>query len=63
MSDEQVKPGIRTSEFWLSIIAVIALNASAVYAESQWAPLAAIIGNALIAAGYGYARVQAKKVV
>lgn len=55
------RAGIRTTEFWLSLIAVVAINLAAAYSEAKWATPLAILGNALVAAGYGFARSGVKR--
>lgn len=58
-----MKPGIRTTEFWLTLIAVLA---SAVLAsgllphESVTTKIVGIVGAVLASMGYGAARTHAK---
>lgn len=58
-----MKPGIKTSEFWLSIGAMVLVNLPQVFVENppQWVLVAGLVGSALIAAGYGVSRAITKK--
>ena len=58
-----MKPGYKTSEFWLSLAAVLvsAFLAAGVLPVDHWAVKAAgLIAAALAAAGYGSSRAQLK---
>ena len=55
------KPGIKTSEFWLSLVTTVLLSLTSVYTDQEWAKVAGIIGAALVAMGYGLSRGAAKK--
>ena len=56
------KPGIKTTEFWLCIIAMVLVNLPQVFVENppQWVLVAGLIGSALIAMGYGISRAVSK---
>lgn len=54
------KPGIKTTEFWLTLAAATFLGLTAVYTDEKWAQLAGVIGTALVAMGYGITRAKAK---
>ncbi len=64
MSDEKkTKPGWRTTEFWLSSIAVVlgaALSSGILPSEGPWAKLVGAALAALTALGYTAARTKAK---
>ncbi len=55
------RAGIRTTEFWLALLAFVAINLAALYSDQPWAHLAAIVGDAIVAAGYGFARSSVKR--
>ena len=55
------KPGIKTSEFWLSLLTTVLLSLTSLYAEEEWAKVAGILGASLVAMGYGLSRGAAKK--
>lgn len=57
-----MKPGIKTTEFWLALIAMVFVNLPQVFVTDppQWVLVAGLIGSALIAAGYGVSRAVAK---
>jgi len=58
-----VKPGYRTSEFWLLFCVLVACNvqAAGVFGESHWTTkLAAVVANILGALGYNYERARIK---
>lgn len=60
---EPVKPGYKTTEFWLSLLAIViaALTASGVFAPgSAVAKVIAVVGSILVAMGYTSARKSAK---
>jgi hypothetical protein len=56
-----VKPGIKTTEFWVSMAAVVFLSLTSIYSDEKWAQLAGVIGTSLVAAGYGFSRTGVKK--
>ena len=59
-----MKPGYKTTEFWLSLVAVAlgAVAASGVIpAESAWERVVGLIVSALAAIGYTGARLAVKK--
>jgi hypothetical protein len=57
-----MKPGIQTTEFWLTLFAMVCINLPAIFVEDppQWALAAQMIGNVLAAMGYSIARGMAK---
>lgn len=55
------KPGIRSTEFWLALAATILVAVGGVWAESELAKLAGIVGAALVSAGYSLSRAQVKR--
>ena len=56
-----MKNGIKTTEFWLALVAMVLVAIPQVFNDaSPWVKLAGIIGAALIAAGYGFSRALAK---
>jgi len=58
-----MKPGVRTSEFWLSMIAVIvgSVIASGVLPETHWiAKIAGVVSAVLASLGYSISRGIAK---
>ncbi len=62
MNENRIRPGIRTSEFWLAFIVTLAGAVAAVYAEAQWSQVAGLLSSALTAAGYAFARAKVKLV-
>ena len=61
-----MKTGYKTTEFWLTLFAVIlgaVLAAGLVPAEGPWLQIAGVAETALIAMGYTGARMNLKKVV
>jgi len=56
-----MKPGIKTTEFWLSLIAVIAGAVALNYAESELGQIAGAVAAGLGTLGYGHSRAQVKK--
>ena len=61
MSDNnQPKAGIKTTEFWLSLVATVLCGVAASYADQTWGQMAGVIGAALITMGYGASRAKAK---
>lgn len=57
-----MKPGIKTTEFWLAVVVTIAGAAATVYADDKWAQVAGIVAMTLSTAGYGLSRAVAKSV-
>lgn len=55
-----MKPGVKTTEFWLSLLAMVLVNLPQIFTDAQWALVAGLVGTALIAMGYGYVRTRAK---
>ena len=55
-----MKPGIKTTEFWLALGVVVLGAIASVYTDSDWAKVAGTAASALAAAGYGFARTAAK---
>lgn len=58
-----MKPGYKTTEFWLTLLATIVgmLTASGAFADAgSVAKGLALVGSALAAAGYSYSRAQVK---
>lgn len=55
-----MKPGIRTTEFWLALGVVILGAVASVYTESEWGRIAGTVAAALVAAGYGFSRMVTK---
>lgn len=60
-SEPPVKPGVRTSEFWLACAVAFFAAASAVFTNNQWAQLGGIMAAALASAGYGWSRGTTKR--
>lgn len=62
MPKASVKPGYKTTEFWLSLVVIIgnALMASGALGESI-EPVVAMIVSALVSVGYGVSRGMVKK--
>ncbi len=56
-----MRPGIKTTEFWMALAVVVFSSLAAMYAEKEWAQVAGVVGAALASAGYGFARSQAKQ--
>jgi uncharacterized membrane protein len=54
--------GIRTSEFWLTLVAMILVNLPSVFMDPapQWVMVAGLIGSVLAAMGYGISRAVTK---
>lgn len=62
MSDTNTpKPGIKTTEFWLSLAATVFCGIAASYADQTWAQIVGVVGTALVAMGYSATRSKAKK--
>lgn len=55
-----MKPGIRTTEFFLALIVTVGGALATVFAESEWAKVAGIITAMLSSAGYGFMRTGLK---
>jgi len=55
-----MRPGYQTTEFWLSLLALVLLNVGAALAEGQLRVVLLAVGNALVAAGYSLSRGLAK---
>ena len=55
------KPGIKTTEFWLSMAAAVFLALTSIYSGQEWAQVAGVIGTTLVAMGYGLSRTGVKK--
>lgn len=59
-----VKPGVKTSEFWLILISIVLANILAVGLlpeDSVWAKVVVVAVNSLAALGYGLERVMVKR--
>lgn len=54
------RPGVRTTEFWLTVAAVVLLNTSVEFGEYRWAGIAQALGTALVAMGYTASRAKVK---
>jgi len=56
------KPGVKTTEFWLTLIAMILVNLPSVFMDPapQWVMVAGLIGSVLAAMGYGISRAVTK---
>jgi hypothetical protein len=61
MNDNNTKPGIATTEFWLALIVTIMGAVAGIYAEAQWAQVAGLVAATLAAAGYGFSRSNVKR--
>ena len=63
MTEATVKPGFKTSEFWLATAATIIglLMASGVFVEGPVAQGLGVASSVLASMGYSYTRGQAKK--
>lgn len=62
--NETKKPGYKTTEFWLSVVAMAigGITASELFgADSAGAKITALITSALVALGYTGARLNLKK--
>ena len=55
------RPGIRTSEFWLTLAAVVAGGLTTAFADAEWAKVAGLIGMALASMGYSGSRADVKE--
>lgn len=55
-----LRAGFRTSEFWLSLLAIIATNVSAHLHPGPVSDSIAQLGNLLITGGYGWTRMKLK---
>jgi hypothetical protein len=62
MAEKEPKPGYKTSEFWLTAVAMIValLLASGALTNELMLQVAGIIASALAALGYDYSRGKAK---
>lgn len=58
-----MKPGIRTSEFWVSVAVVLMGAAATAFSSSPFAQIAGSLAAALAAAGYAFPRTSAKAAV
>lgn len=56
-----MKPGIKSTEFWLALIVTVLGAVATVYAEAEWAKVGGIVAAALSSAGYSFARAQVKR--
>lgn len=62
MNDEQqTKPGIRTTEFWLALLVILGGAVATVYPTNNAAQVAGLVAGALAAAGYGVSRALVKR--
>lgn len=59
--NDQPKPGVKTTEFWLALTVVLAGAIASVYSDREWAKVAGIIASTLAAAGYGFQRSLVKR--
>ena len=60
----EIKPGYKTTEFWISLAAVIigsVVASGIVPADSVWERIIGLVGSALAALGYTGARLSIKK--
>ena len=55
-----MKPGIKTTEFWLALVVVTLGALAATFSEAQWAQAVGLVAAALTSAGYGMSRAKAK---
>ncbi len=62
IAEPTIRPGIRTSEFWLALAVAMFGGLAALYANEPWAQIAGILAAALTSLGYGMARAKAKSV-
>lgn len=63
-SNNNIKPGYKTTEFWLSFAAVMvgAVQASGLIpSEGAWNQILGLVVSALVAMGYTGARIAVKK--
>lgn len=60
--DATIRPGIRTTEFWLALAVAVFGGLAALYANEPWAQVAGILAAALTSLGYGMTRAKAKSV-
>lgn len=58
--EPNIKPGVKTSEFWLALVVVLAGALATVYSDHEWAKVAGIVSAAFLAAGYGLSRAVTK---
>jgi len=59
---KETKSGYKTTEFWLTLVAIIVSVATMfVSPESLWGKIIAAAGSVLAALGYGYHRTKLKK--
>lgn len=57
----ETKPGIKTSEFWLSLLVALAGSLSAAFSTEPWAKALGAVAAAFTAVGYSFARSQIKR--
>lgn len=51
-----MKPGIKTTEFWVALVVTTLGGAAVVFSNSPWAQLGGIVAAALASAGYSFSR-------
>lgn len=56
----ELRSGIRTTEFWVAVVAQLLCAAAVVWSGSDVAKLGGMLGAALVSAGYGMARAKVK---
>lgn len=61
-TEPTIRPGIRTTEFWLALTVAMLGGLAALYATEPWAQIAGILAASLTSLGYGMARAKAKSV-
>jgi len=61
VTEPPIRPGIRTTEFWTTLLTVLLLEVGTLYSQHPWAQVAGHIGAALVAAGYGLSRAYVKR--
>lgn len=59
--ENQQKPGVKTTEFWLALAVAVAGAVASAYSETDAGRIAGIIASALSAMGYGVSRALTKR--
>lgn len=58
---EPVKPGFKTTEFYVALAIIVLSALAAVFTNSELAKVGGMVAAALTSAGYGLARAHAKR--
>ena len=60
MSSPMSKPGIKTTEFWLTILVIVGSGLGSIFGDAEWVKVVSLFVGALSAMGYAQSRGRAK---